>query len=220
MDRIHVCLMCCLIVTIRGLVGVLPTLDYKHVVAGQPGVFCLWRLETERYSWSPGLPLFCHSVFFFSHMWSVCISSQIVPVHSPLISSIVDFVFSSYPAHNYSFFTVWSPLRSELCVKFFLSGRLFFAQHWCIVDRVRKSGVFVTVNSINSVYSLLFLRSGWVWTLCFLPRSGQRRFVTCVSFCNLCRQVLSFWARFLGVILVFFGGTCRELTLWSTFTEL
>ncbi len=76
-------------------------------------------------------------------------------------SSIVDFVCSSYQAHNnYSSFTVWSPRRSELVAKFFLSGRLFFAQLVCIT-RVRKSGVFfVTVNSVNSVNILDFFPSG------------------------------------------------------------
>ena len=136
-------------------------------------------------------------MLFFSQLESGCISSQLVPVHSPLISSIVDFVCSSYQAHNYSSFTVWSPLRSELVARFFLSGRLFFAQLW-IRARVRKSGVFVTVNSVtvNSVYSLPLC--AWVCIARFSstvrPTFGQRRFVTAASFCNLrrfcnwCRQ--------------------------------
>jgi hypothetical protein len=61
-------------------------------------------------------------------------SSQFVPIHSPLISSIVDFVCNSYQSHNnYSSFTVWSPRGSELVAKFFLSGRLFFDQLWCVL---------------------------------------------------------------------------------------
>jgi hypothetical protein len=30
-------------------------------------------------------------------------------------------------------------LRSEVCAKFFLSGRLSFAQLWCVVTRVQKT---------------------------------------------------------------------------------
>jgi hypothetical protein len=42
------------------------------------------------------------------------------------------------------------------CVKFFLSGRLFFAQLWCVVTRVRKSRVFFLLLSILSILSTFF----------------------------------------------------------------
>ena len=148
---------------------------------------------------------------------------------SRVISSAVDFVCNSYQEHNYSSFTVWSPLRSELGAKFFLSGEVVLASTLVCHTRVCKSGVFVTVNSINSVYSVLLC--AWVCIVCFLPRCAQlsvnnvlllvRHFVTwVVNFCNLCRQFLSFRARFLGVILLLFGDSCREITLWNTGAEL
>jgi hypothetical protein len=65
-------------------------------------------------------------------------------------------VCSFFQAHyNPSFFTIWSPLWSELCAKFFLSGRLFFAQFWFVITRVRKSGVFLLLSSrlILSIFS-------------------------------------------------------------------
>jgi hypothetical protein len=173
-----------------------PTPLYKRVVPGQPGGFCFWDLR-RRAILDPRVTVVLSFGCCFSHSWRSCISSQLAPVHSPLILSIVDFVCSSYQAHNYSSFTVWSPLRSELVARFFLSGRLFFAQLW-IRARVRKSGVFVTVNSVtvNSVYALPLC--AWVCIACFSsavrPTFGQRRFVTAASFCNLrrfcnwCRQ--------------------------------
>ena len=103
--------------------------------------------------------------------------------------SIVDFVCSSYQVHNYSSFTVWSPLRSELVAKFFLSGRLFFAQLW-IRARVRKSGVFVTVNSVtvnsvtvNSVYSLPLC--AWVCIARFFFRGAPNIRSTTLCYCHI-----------------------------------
>ena len=108
-----------------------PTPLYKRVVPGQPGGFCFWDLR-RRAILDPRVTVVLSFGCCFSHSWRSCISSQLAPVHSPLILSIVDFVCSSYQAHNYSSFTVWSPLRSELVARFFLSGRLFFAQ-WVFV---------------------------------------------------------------------------------------
>ena len=52
------------------------------------------------------------------------------------------------------------------------------------------------------------------------PAFEQRRFVTVASICNLRRHFfLYFRARYFGVILVFFGGSCSELTLWNSGAE-
>ena len=196
-----------------------PTPLYKRVVPGQPGGFCFWDLR-RRAILDPMVTVVLSFGCCFSHSWRSCISSQLAPVHSPLLLSIVDFVCSSYQAHNYSSFTVWSPLRSELVAKFFLSGRLFFAQLW-IRARVRKSGVFVTVNSVtvNSVYSLPLC--AWVCIArFFLPRCAQHsvndalllphHFVTCAVFVtgavNFCLVGLGFSASFLYSLAALAGS--------------
>ena len=165
-----------------------PTPLYKRVVPGQPGGFCFWDLR-RRAILDPRVTVVLSFGCCFSHSWRSCISSQLAPVHSPLILSIVDFVCSSYQAHNYSSFTVWSPLRSELVARFFLSGRLFFAQLW-IRARVRKSGVFVTVNSVtvnsvtvNSVYSLPLC--AWVCIARFFFRGAPNIRSTTLCYCHI-----------------------------------
>ena len=91
-----------------------------------------------------------------------------------------DFIYSGFRVQFLSsvqllIFTVWSPLRSGQNVKFFL---LWMEVVLCLSlvcrDRVRKSVVFVTVNSIDSVYSLLLCT--WVCIVCSLP---CQFFVTC-----------------------------------------
>jgi hypothetical protein len=122
---------------------------------------------------------------------------QFVPIHFPLISSTVDFVCSFYQEYNYLSFTVWSPLRSELCAKFCLS-RGCCSPH--------STGVSLT-ESENRVcfcycqfcqfcqfcqYSLLL--SVWVCIVCVPPRCIQptnndtlsllSQFIICaVNFC-------------------------------------
>ena len=64
----------------------------------------------------------------------------------------------------------------------------------------------------------------------FLPRCAQlsvndalllpHHFVTCAVFVTGAVNFLSCRARFLSVFLVFFGGSCREPTLWNTGAEL
>ncbi len=117
----------------------------------------------------------------------------------------------------------FAPLRSELCAKFFLTGRLFFAQLWCVVTRVRKSGVFfVTVNSVNIVKILSFFASGSA--LCVSLHgassfSNNDALFLLRRFCILRRQFFVFSGSAFGVIFVFFGGSCSELTLWNTGAE-
>ncbi len=69
---------------------------------------------------------FCHAAVVFHSDWNTCISSQFVPIHSLLISSIVDFVWSSDQTTQeltFSFLEFPTPgLRSELNGKFFLLG--------------------------------------------------------------------------------------------------
>ena len=105
---------------------------------------------------------------------SGCISSQFAPVHSPLISSIVDFVCSSHQAHNnYSSFTVRSPLRSELSVKFFLlwGGGRSFARLWCVVSE-SANWVCLLLSILSIPFILYFLALGSA--LCVvLPRCAQ-----------------------------------------------
>ena len=114
---------------------------------------------------------FCQSAVVFHRSWSSCIiSSQFVLVYSPLISSIVDFVCSSYQAHYYSSITVRSPLWSELGVEFFLywDEVVLGAQlRVCLCRSPQIGCVFIAVKSIlsiNSAYSLL--RGAWVGTVC------------------------------------------------------
>ena len=103
-------------------------------------------------------------------------SSQFVPIHSPLISSIVDFVCSSDQAAQelISSFTVWSPLRSELSVKFFLL--------WGEGCSFARSGVSLpeSANRVCFCYCQFcqfcqysFLLSVWVCIVCVLPRCVQ-----------------------------------------------
>jgi len=149
---------------------------------------------------------FCRCPVEFSplnnHSGSDTFSSQLFPIHSPLISSIVDFVCSSYQAHNnYSSFTVWSPRRSELVAKFFLSGRLFFAQLWCVLPESANRVCFCYCQ-LCQFCQYSFLLSARVCIVCVPPRCfhlfEQQRFVMTASihlrrqFCNLRRQFFVF----------------------------
>ena len=105
---------------------------------------------------------FCQSAVVFHRSWSSCIiSSQFVLVYSPLISSIVDFVCSSYQAHYYSSITVRSPLRSELSVKFFLlwGGGRSFARLWCVVSE-SANWVCLLLSILSIPFILYFLALG------------------------------------------------------------
>jgi hypothetical protein len=138
----------------------------------------------------------------FASSGASAFSSQLVPIHSPLISSIVDLVCSFYQTHyNPSFFTVWSPLRSELCTKVFLSGRLFLTHLWCVVTRVRKSGVFLLLSSrliLSIFFTSFLLRLYCVCSSTVCPAFEQSLddvLLLLRQICNLYRQFLSFRAR-------------------------
>ena len=71
-----------------------------------------------------------------------------------------------------------------------------------------------------------FLRSAWVCIVCVLPRCFQPSnnpsttlCFCCVKFVICAVNFLYFRARSFGVILVFFGGSRSELTLWNTGAE-
>ncbi len=91
---------------------------------------------------------------------TVSVSSQFVPIHSPLISSMVDFVCSSdQPSqelilHRLESHTVWTE-GGDWQVFPSRRWRLFFRSLWCVVVRVRKSGVFLLL-SILLILSIFF----------------------------------------------------------------
>ncbi len=116
-----------------------------------------WKLEMETYSWPQTFTVVSVILLlFFASTGATVFSSQIVPIHFPLISSVVDFVCSSDQASQdlIVFHRLESPVVWTVC-QVFLSGRLFFAQVWCVVTRVRKSGVFLLL-SILSILSTFF----------------------------------------------------------------
>ncbi len=95
-------------------------------------------------------------------------------------------------------------------------------QRWCVVTRVRKSGVFLLL-SILSILSTFF-PSFRLGLHCVCPSTVLPAFRTttlyscCVNFVICSVNFLYFRARYFGVILVFFGGSCSEPTLWNTGT--
>jgi hypothetical protein len=88
------------------------------------------------------------------------------------------------------------------------------------VTRVRKSGVFFFL-SILSILSTFF-PSFRLGLHCVCPSTMFPAFRTttlyswCVNFVICVVNFLYFRARYFGVILVFFGGSCSEPTLWNT----
>ena len=146
---------------------------------------------------------FCQSAVVFHRSWSSCIiSSQFVLVYSPLISSIVDFVCSSYQAHYYSSITVRSPLRSELSVKFFLlwGGGRSFARLWCVVSE-SANWVCLLLSIISIPFILYFLALGSALCVVF---HGALRFLEGVF-------NRPSWLFIVGV--VFFGYPCSGFLL-------
>ena len=88
-------------------------------------------------------------------------------------------------------FTVWSPLWSEQSVKFFLL--------WgggCSFTRSGVSGQSPQIGCVcycqfyqsRSFFTSLRVGLYCVFSSVVIPTFGQRRFVTCTSFCNLRRQ--------------------------------
>jgi hypothetical protein len=106
-----------------------PTPLYKRVVPGQPGGFCFWDLR-RRAILDPRVTVVLSFGCCFSHSWSGCISSQLAPVHSPLTSSTVDFVCSSYQAHFHLYFLRWAVSHVSLSTdaRFFLFPAILVAQ--------------------------------------------------------------------------------------------
>jgi hypothetical protein len=201
-------LLCYLPVTIRGLVGpsnwcevvflhwerpasrtfysdtcVLPILNWKHVVMVLTRrIIPCQKLETEIYCWPQTFTVVSVILLlFFTPTGAAAFSSQFVPIHSPLISSIMDFVCSSDQTSQELIFhrlespTVWT----EWQVFPSRGWRLFIHSLWCVVARVRKSGVFLLL-SILSILSIFFtpFRLGLycVHPSTVVPTFKQRRF--------------------------------------------
>ena len=99
----------------------------------------------------------------------------------------------------------------------------------CCYQSPQIGCVFVTVNSVNSVNILSFFPPGSA--LCVSLHGASifsyndallllRQFVIrAVNFVICAVNFLCFRARYFGVILVFFGGSCSELTLWNSGAE-
>ncbi len=105
-----------------------------------------------------------------------------------LTSRVYRCVCSSYQTHNnYSSFTVWSPRRSELVAKFFLSGRLFYVQLWCVLPESANPVCFCYCQFCQfcQFCQHSFLLSAWVCIVCVPPRCfqlfKQRRFILAAS---------------------------------------
>jgi hypothetical protein len=114
-----------------------------------------------------------------------------------------------------------------LCQGFPL-GEVSSANSGVFLTRVRKSGVFLLLSSrlILSILYFFPFRSAWVCIVCVLPRCFQPSnnpsttlCFCCVKFVICAVNFLYFRARSFGVILVFFGGSRSELTLWNTGAE-
>ncbi len=86
---------------------------------------------------------------------------------------------------------------------------------------------FLLLLSILSILSILstFFPSFRLGLHCVCPSTVLPAFRTttqcpcCVNFVICAVNFLYFRARHFGVILVFFGGSCSELTLWNTGAE-
>jgi hypothetical protein len=150
---------------------------------------CLKAWDGELFLTSRTYCCFCHFAVVFSQLLEqLHFSSQFVPIHSPLISSIVDFVCSSDQAaqeliffHRLEFPTVWT----ERQVFPSLGWRLFFRSLWCVVTRVRKSGVILLLSIISisfgdhwryfgRVFSIVVLVA--IWTASISPTTSHRGF--------------------------------------------
>ena len=99
----------------------------------------------------------------------------------------------------------------------------------CCYQSPQIGWVFVTVNSVNSVNILSFFPPGSA--LCVSLHGASifsyndallllRQFVIrAVNFVICAVNFLYFRTRYCGVILVFFGGSCSEPTLWDSGAE-
>jgi hypothetical protein len=79
--------------------------------------------------------------------------------------------------------------------------------------------IFVTVNSVNSVNILSFFPPVSVLCVSLHGASSFSNNNALFSLCQFVICVVNFWyfrARYFGVILVFFGDSCSEFTLWNT----
>jgi hypothetical protein len=126
-----------------------------------------WKLEAESYSWPQTFTIVSVNLLlcFSQLLEQLHFSSQFVPIHSPLISSIVDFVCSSDQAAQelilLSPFGVpyglnWASSFSFSGVKVVLSLALV-----CCYQSPQIGCDFVTVNYINFLWRpLAIFRSG------------------------------------------------------------
>ncbi len=120
------------------------------------------------------------NLLLFSLVFTNCIFISASPIHSPLISSTMDFVCSSCQEHNCFSFNVWSPLRSELCEKFLKSqGVCSLPNSGVSLPESANRMCCVTVNSINILY---FLSPGSVLCVFFHGASNFR----ITTLCHLC----------------------------------
>jgi hypothetical protein len=141
---------------------------------------------------------------------AVAFSSQCVPIHSPLISSIVDFVCSSdQTAQELIFFhRLESPTVWTVCQVFPLWEVVLCPTLVCCYQSPQIGCVFCYCQFCQFCQHS-FLLSVWVCIVCVPPRCfqlfEQRRFILVVQFCNLCRQ-----------FFVFSGSVfrCHSCLLW------
>ncbi len=190
----------------------------RAAAASSGGYF--WKLEAECLLNPRRLLLFLSLCCCFSQRF----------VHSPLISSIVDFVCSSdQVAQELIFFHRFGVPCGPNCVPSFSSlGGCSSPSSGVCYQSPQIGCVFVTVNSANSVNILSFFLSGSA--LCESLHGASifsnndalllmYQFICAVNFVICVVILLYFRARYFGVILVFIGGSCIELTLWDSGAE-
>ncbi len=156
-----------------------------------------WKLETMTYSWPQTFTVVSVILLLFSTtIGAVAFSSQFVPIHFPLILSIVDFVCSSdQDAQDLIFFhRLESPTVWTVCQVFPLWEVVLHPVLVCCYQSPQIGCVFVTVNSVNSV-NIPSFPSGTV--LCVSLHgassfSNNEAFFFLRQFCDLCRQFFVF----------------------------
>ena len=128
---------------------------------------------------------------------------------------IVGVVFLGYPCSG---FLLGQYLALNHCL-FFYAG--FQTDHLDLrCARARRLSHTPALYCSSIFYTFFRLGLHCVCASTVHPAFEQRRFVTVASICNLRRHFfLYFRARYFGVILVFFGGSCSKLTLWNSGAE-
>ena len=171
-----------------------------------------WKLEAESYSWPQTFTIVSVNLLlcFSQLLEQLHFSSQFVPIHSPLISSVVDFVCSSdQAAQDLIFFhRLESPAVWTVCQVFPLWEVVLCPALVCCYQSPQIGCVFVTVNSVNSVNILSFFPPGSA--LCVSLHgassfSNNDAVFLLRQFCNLCRQ----FSVFSGSLF-----RCHSCLLW------